>query len=176
MRKLATSLLAVGLVACFLSGSTQPAQAYALLGCKSVAIEANNTEYHNKVGLSSSFSSAVSSAASAWNSKPVNGYLASGSNGYTIAQGNYAWPAGRYALTSWTCSAGGYFSGRAIALHTTNMGALSTENKKKVVVHEFGHAMGLDHTSLACGLSIMLSNAATTCTVRLNLGLTTSTA
>ena len=70
---------------------------------------------------------------------------------------------GWYALASWTCGSNGYFNGgsRAMALNSRTMDPLATWQDRFVIIHEFGHLMGLAHVPGGCNVAIMRSDAMT---------------
>lgn len=156
------ALCTLVLVAGFVSAPR--AAAYSFLGCKSNAIQMNLTETYKKDStLSSTWRSVLDVATSAWNSKPVNGRLdTSTSIGIPVAQGNYAWPSSRFAQMSWNCGGAGFFTTRGIAVHTNNTAFMTTTQRRKVMVHELGHAMGLDHSS-GCGVATMQGDSGINC-------------
>lgn len=97
-----------------------------------------------------------------WNTVRSPGILVKTSNtigvSVRIYQGQYAW--GDYAQTVWTCS-GGWFSSRNLYINDRKMGPLPTWQDRFILIHEFGHVLGLGHTVNGCWVSIMRGDAVT---------------
>ena len=133
-------MMVLGLV---LALSATPAEAYTTTGCKwasSTAKYANNTP--------SSYNTAVSSAASAWTSATDINWV-TGSSGvvaYVVA-GNYG-ASGYEGLTTWICNWAGTYQNLNIQLNRHYMDSHNAARKKAIVMHEFGHALGLNHSSV----------------------------
>lgn len=162
MKRILSQVSALILGAAVCAGTQSNAAAYSFTGCKSNAIQQNLTETYKKVSLASSWSTALNTATSAWNSKPVNGFLdTSTSTGWPVAQGNCAWPSSRWAQTSWNCN-NGIMTSKGIAIHTNNTSFMNATQRAKVLVHELGHAMGLGHSS-GCGVATMQSDSGVYC-------------
>lgn len=148
------------LVALLTGQSLQPAQAYATLGCRWTS---TNIVWTN--ASSTAYKSTATDAVAAWTSAvsvvslsavpPEYSYnirLFDVNQGATNIDGS----------TSYYCPAG-YFSGIVYSsVNTYYTDNYSADGRKQVMVHEFGHALGLDHsgTSTCSGQPIMYYSSA----------------
>lgn len=164
MRRPPRSLLAV-LVALLVVlggfGGLPEAKAYNLNGCASPRLANDETEYYRTDdGIGTYYDWVVDRAAAAWNSESVPGSLRRTSGGAQIVVNRYAFGYDWYAVTTWACtSRGWYYGARYIDLNASAMDRVATWQDRFLVIHEFGHAMGLAHTNRVCGDSIMRSDA-----------------
>lgn len=116
--------------------------------------------------MTSYYTARITEAIGAWNSRSIPVTLWNHS-GTTPAQvqiwdASYSWPA--WAQVVYSCS-GGYFTNNSVRMeiNTRTMATLTTKEDRFVIIHEFGHALSLGHTTLGCGVSIMRSNANVGC-------------
>lgn len=139
-----------------------PAEA-ASSGCRSRNLAAGVQDtYYKDPSLATYYASVVDTAAGKWNSVAVPGELryAGSSADIKVVKGSYAYSA--YAVSYWTCGSGYYNSGsRRMEINSRTMGNLLSWQDRFVVIHEFGHLMGLAHTNYGCGVSIMRGDAVT---------------
>lgn len=145
-------------------GTAAPAQAYTKENCRSSAISGNGTDYYRTGnGITSYYSTTITTAAGKWNSTSSPGSLAKVTSGGQIVIERYYYSYQWYALSSWTCSSSGYFTGnRGMALNSRTMDPFASWQDRFVIIHEFGHLMGLGHENgLAACKAVMKSDAHT---------------
>lgn len=153
--------VALCIAVCTLPG-VQPATAYKLNGC---SYQFGGAQWVKFYSVSAYNQDRTTEAAANWNSQQnAIDWQFSQSGVYPtnvqVADGSYsgAW----WGLTSATCINGHYASDRNdIQLNdrTMNADGLGIRDRRWIVIHELGHAGGLDHNSLGCGNSIMRDDA-----------------
>ncbi len=143
------------LVALLTGQSVQPAQAYATLGCRWTS---TNIVWTN--ASSTAYKSTATNAVAAWTSAVSVVLLSAVPPEYTYNIRLYDVNQGATGIdgsTSYSC-AGGYFSGIIYSsVNTYYTDSYSATGREQVMVHEFGHALGLGHsgTSTCSGQPIM---------------------
>lgn len=153
----ALSVGAIGLV------TTSRADAYTHLGCKFDGT--NPTIDYKFVDANDRTKTAIGTAQANWDRSDSPGYFRR-DNGWRdseidIFDGTYS-SRTQWAWVSWSCDSDGTFESNEVDLtrnfHTAGPGNLTVEELSIVMVHELGHAYGLDHSSFTCsgsGPSVM---------------------
>jgi len=140
-QKIVSAIAAVGLLLGVLFIPTA-AHAYATTGCKwpTSAISVK------MVSLPSGYDNYYTSAQT-WNPTDVNiGYLASST--WSVAVQNDG-ANGLDGTSTWTCSGGKTSAAKSwLNSNASQAGSLSVAARQAVWVHEFGHGLGLDHSSV----------------------------
>jgi len=150
---------AIGSTAVLGATGPVPAFAYTTTGCK----WHSTTVAYGQVN-DSSYLSVEQSAATAWSTTntPILFSFFPGSpvNGIEVAAGNYG-STGWDGYSNWTCS-GGISSSAFSRWNTYYTAGYSNPARESVMVHEFGHDLGLNHagSSTCSGQPIMYTSSA----------------
>ena len=106
----------------------------------------------------------------AWNARAVPGYIhyspSSTDPNINVFDNNYSW--GAWAITVYSCNSCGKWTSDQVDIQfndrTMNDSRLSYSQRRNVLIHELGHAYGLEHVSHSqCGITVMLTDAAVRC-------------
>lgn len=143
------------LVALLTGQSLQPAQAYATLGCRwtSTNIVWTNASSTPYLSTATNAVDAWASAVSVVSLSAVPPEYSYNIRLYDVNQGL----TGTDGATAYSCTAG-YFTGIVYSyVNTYYTDSYSATGRKQVMVHEVGHALGLDHsgTTTCSGQPIM---------------------
>lgn len=138
-----------------------PAEAYSFTGCKSRNL-ANNVpdNYATGVGMTPWYGTVLDDAAPSWWRKGVRGGFKRGAD-YEILVSRAHYAHEYWMQTRWTCS-GGWKIYRTMTVNASTIedrDHLAAWQVRFIFVHEFGHLVGLNHTSYGCGVSIMRSDS-----------------
>lgn len=136
-------LVSAGAVVALVLASFIPASAasaYTKTGCK----WSSSTVRWNGENIGSAWSPSAVSAALSWaNYSDVNG-MTTTSSAVMYGYEDNAGPSGYAGRTTWTCLGGAYLDAN-VTINPYYANSYNTAKRRAAWVHEFGHALGLDH-------------------------------
>ncbi len=155
-------LMALLMLVSLMVAPVPQARAYTFTGCKSWRLDGGQAELYRKGnGINSYYSGVIDNAATKWNPKLKRGSFQGVSSGGSLVIERYSYVQGWFALASWNCVGGSYSGSTGIALNSRTMDPLASWQDRYVLIHEFGHIVGLNHSSSGCGVAVMRSDAVT---------------
>lgn len=166
----ATGIVAGGFVAAMILAMGRPASASAfnLEGCSWPVFHfpISNFQYilyDNQESAGTPYATAIDTAASRWSSTPTRLALVSvgGGNAQIDAFAISYGATGFDGLTQYICSEGQFAPPVYASANVYYTDGYDQDGKNQILVHEFGHSMGLAHNNPAlCGIPIMYYSSA----------------
>lgn len=151
-----TTIIVIALVALFMPAATPSADAWAANGCKYAGTSPAITYGYSS--LSTLWQNSFYSGQAAWDASSAPGYFTTTASPFkNIWVRDYSSSQTWWGLATGGCDSGGgqIWYGPLVNIYFNNRTAdgLSTTERKLVAIHELGHAYGLAHSSLGCGVS-----------------------
>lgn len=160
------SLVLILFAATSIVGPASSARSWAQTGCRSVALSNGLPHtYDFGGGITGWYSQTINQSSILWWRAGVRGGFKPGASNYwdQIHMTRASFVDNWWARASWTCGGDGFYSAtQQIKFNSRRIedeDHLTAWHVKHIIVHEFGHILGLDHTPYGCGVSVMKSDA-----------------